>query len=475
MDRQLSVMVVDDEQAMLEWLSILLEQHGYRVRCFSNGEKALQSATEEMPDIVVVDIKMPGIGGLEVLSRLRVMEPDIIGIVMTAFSSVDSAIDAIRKGASDYLIKPFEVDQLLVAIEKAMSHQSLRRENRDLKRKVISRFSMEGIIGKSRPIMELLEKVRLVADKDSTVLISGESGTGKELIAKAIHYSSARAERPFFAINCGSFTHSLLESELFGHVKGSFTGAHKDKEGLLVAARGGTFFLDEVSELDRELQVKLLRALQERQVLPVGGTRYISFDVRLVAATNRNLKELVENGSFRDDLFYRLNVIPMHVPSLRDRASDIPLLVERFLEVYSRESGDKAKVFSRAAMEKLMRYHWPGNVRELENVVERLCVMIRGSEIEEDDLAGVLRSVGIRTPFAEDSESGDQTMAAGGLGGPLSPTLKEIEKAYTFFVLEHRAGGQKRLAAKLLGINESTLHRRLERYAANLDAEEDEE
>jgi len=474
MDRQLSVMVVDDEQAMLEWLSILLEQHGYRVGCFSNGEKALQAAALEMPDIVVVDIKMPGIGGLEVLSRLRLIEPDIIGIVMTAFSSVDSAIDAIRKGASDYLIKPFEVDQLLVAIEKAMSHQSLRRENRDLKRKVISRFSMEGIIGKSRPIMDLLEKVRLVADKDSTVLISGESGTGKELIAKAIHYSSARAERPFFAVNCGSFTHSLLESELFGHVKGSFTGAHKDKEGLLVAARGGTFFLDEVSELDRELQVKLLRALQERQVLPVGGTRYISFDVRLVAATNRNLKELVENGSFRDDLFYRLNVIPMHVPSLRDRASDIPLLVGRFIEVYSRESGEKAKVFSPAAMEKLMQYHWPGNVRELENVVERLCVMIKGLEIEEDDLAGVLRSVSTRTQFTEDSDGGEQAMAAGGSTGPLSPTLKEIEKAYTFYVLEHKAGGQKRLAAKLLGINESTLHRRLERYASNLDEEEDE-
>jgi len=474
MDRQLRVMVVDDEQAMLEWLSILLEQHGYRVDCFSNGEKALAAASEEMPDVVVVDVKMPGIDGLELLSRLRRMEPEVIGIVMTAFSSVDSAIDAIRKGASDYLIKPFEVDQLLVAIEKAMGHRSVRLENRELKRKVTRRFSMEGIVGKSRPILDLLEKVRLVADRDSTVLISGESGTGKELIARAIHYGSARAERPFFAVNCGSFTHSLLESELFGHVKGSFTGAHRDKEGLLVAARGGTFLLDEVSELDRELQVKLLRALQERQVLPVGGTRYVSFDARLVAATNRNLKELVESGAFRDDLYYRLNVIPMHVPSLRERASDIPLLVDRFLEVYASESGDGPRSFSPAALERLMEYSWPGNVRELENVVERLCVMIRGPVIEERDLVGVLRAA-TPIPLGAPPAAGEDRPVPGALPpGEASPTLREIEKAWTFYVLEHRAGGRKRLAARMLGINESTLHRRLERYAANLDVEDGE-
>jgi len=466
MAKRLSIMIVDDETAMLEWLSILLEQHGYIVSCFSNGEKALEAIEEEIPDVLVVDVKMPGIGGLEVLSRIREREPDIIGIVMTAFSSVDSAVDAIRKGASDYLIKPFEVDQLLVAIEKAIGQQQIKRENMDLRKKVRHRFSIEGIIGKSKPILDLLDKVRLVADKESTILITGDSGTGKELIAKAIHYSSSRASRPFFAVNCGSFTHNLLESELFGHMKGSFTGAHKDKEGLLVAARGGTFFLDEVAELDRELQVKLLRALQERQVLPVGGTRMIPFEARLVAATNRDLKALVEKDSFRADLYYRLNVIPMHVPSLRERISDIPLLANRFLKDYADASGEREKKFTESAMSNLLEYAWPGNVRELENLVERLCVMSADEIIDEHDLPDFLRTVHLEEISdrvaaetfldTDDPRSSDPPA--------VSPTLREIEKAYTIFVLEHRAGGQKRLAAKMLGINESTLHRRLERY-----------
>ena len=478
MDKRLRIMIVDDEKAMLEWLSILLEQHGYDVVCFSNGEMALESAKEEMPDVLVVDVKMPGIGGLDVLSRLRERSPDIIGIVMTAFSSVDSAVDAIRKGASDYLIKPFEVDQLLVAIEKAMGQQQIKQENIDLKKKVRHRFSMEGIVGKSKPILDLLEKVRLVADKESTILITGDSGTGKELIAKAIHYSSRRADRPFFAVNCGSFTHSLLESELFGHMKGSFTGAHKDKEGLLVAARGGTFFLDEVAELDRELQVKLLRALQERQVLPVGGTRLVPFEARLVAASNRDLGALVEKDVFRADLYYRLNVIPMHVPSLRERISDIPLLTGWFLKDYAEGSGDTPKQLTEAAMSHLVEYHWPGNVRELENLVERLCVMTVGRVIDEDDLPEFILSS--TTSETVDLLNGNQAFTeTGGVppaGMAVSPTLREIEKAYTLYILEYRAGGQKRLAAKMLGINESTLHRRLDRYGVNSpDADEPEQ
>ena len=478
MDKRLRIMIVDDEKAMLEWLSILLEQHGYEVVCFSNGEKALESVKEEVPDVLVVDVKMPGIGGLDVLSQVRESAPDIIGIVMTAFSSVDSAVDAIRKGASDYLIKPFEVDQLLVAIEKAVGQQRMKQENIDLKKKVQHRFSVEGIIGKSKPILDLLEKVRLVADKESTILITGDSGTGKELIAKAIHYSSSRADRPFFAVNCGSFTHSLLESELFGHVKGSFTGAHKDKEGLLVAARGGTFFLDEVAELDRELQVKLLRALQERQVLPVGGTRLVPFEARLVAASNRDLKALVEIDAFRADLYYRLNVIPMHVPSLRERISDIPLLTGWFLSDYAEGSGDAPKQLTEAAMSHLVEYHWPGNVRELENLVERLCVMTTGRVIDEDDLPDFILSSTDPEPSPGDDTGQvfDDVGTFPWTGPTVSPTLREIEMAYTLFILEHRAGGQKRLAAKMLGINESTLHRRLERYGVDLpDADEPEQ
>ncbi len=465
MTEQLRLMIVDDEKPMLEWLSILLEQHGYDVSCYSRGEDALRAAMPDPPDVAVVDVKMPGMSGLELLEKLRERSQDIIGIVMTAFSSVDSAVDAIRKGASDYLIKPFEVDQLLVAIEKAQGERILRRENRDLRQKVRTHFSMKGIIGKSRPMVDLLEKVRMVADKESTVLISGESGTGKELIARALHYHSSRSDRPFLGVNCGSFSRNLLESELFGHVKGSFTGAHRDKEGLLVAASGGTFFLDEVGELDRELQVKLLRALQERQVLPVGGTKHIPFDARLVAATNADLKSMVDGGDFRTDLYYRLNVIPLHVPPLRERRSDVPLLVEKFLEDFARENGVGARTVTDEAMDVLKGYDWPGNVRELENVIERVCVMSGGSAIDIPDLPDFLTEE-VHPSGEEPEEEAAPARTHGALKGDGEPpTLQEIEKAYTMYVLEHRAGGQKRLAAKLLGINESTLHRRLERYA----------
>ncbi len=463
MDDQLSVMIVDDEKPMLEWLSILLEQHGYSVTCFSDGRKAVTEGRKNAPDILVVDVKMPGISGLDVLSRLREKSPELIGIVITAFSSVDSAVQAMRKGATDYLIKPFEVDQLLVAIEKALGERKIRRENRELRKKIRSRFSIEGIIGKSKPIIDLLEEVRMVADKDSTVLITGESGTGKELIARAIHSISPRAEKPFLGVNCGSFSHSLLESELFGHLKGSFTGAHRDKEGLLVAAKGGTFFLDEVGELDRELQVKLLRALQERQVLPVGGTKHISFDARIIAATNANLKEMVDGNAFRPDLYYRLNVIPLHVPALRDRSSDIPILLGKFIENYSEAIGEPPRVITEEACEALMNYNWPGNVRELENVVERVCVMTSGSEIILADLPDFIKEPAVKDSgiFADKTSSAESTIST----EKATPTLDVIEEAYTLYILEHRAGGQKRLAAKLLGINESTLYRRLEKYA----------
>lgn len=462
MDNQLSVMIVDDEKPMLEWLSILLEQQGYSVACFSDGRKAVTEGRKNMPDILVVDVKMPGISGLEVLSRLREKSPELIGIVITAFSSVDSAVQAMRKGATDYLIKPFEVDQLLVAIEKALGEQKIRIENRELKKKIRSRFSIEGIIGKSKPIIDLLDEVRMVADKDSTILISGESGTGKELIARAIHSISPRADKPFLGVNCGSFSHSLLESELFGHLKGSFTGAHRDKEGLLVAAKGGTFFLDEVGEIDRDLQVKLLRALQERQVLPVGGTKHIPFDARIIAATNANLKELVDRNDFRPDLYYRLNVIPLHVPALRDRSSDIPILLEKFIENYSEETGEPARVITEEAREAMIKYSWPGNVRELENVVERVCVMTRGSEITFTDLPDFIKEPAITEAgiFADKASAVESTVHE----EKATPTLDVIEKAYTLYVLEYRARGQKRLAAKLLGINESTLYRKLEKY-----------
>lgn len=465
-ERQFSVMIVDDEKPMLEWLSILLEEHGYRVSCHSNGEDALKAAGRDMPDILVVDVKMPGMSGFEVLSEMQRMSPGLIGIMMTAFSSVDSAVKAMRKGASDYLVKPFEVDQLLIAIEKAVGERELKKENIELRSQVRARYSTEGIIGKSRPIVELLEKVRIVAEKDSTVLITGESGSGKELIARAIHGSSPRCEGPFLGVNCGSFSRDLLASELFGHVRGSFTGAHRDKDGLLVAAGGGTFFLDEVSELDRELQVKLLRALQERQVLPVGGTRQVAFDARIIAATNTDLSGRVRSGDFRSDLYYRLNVIPLHVPALRERVSDIPFLIEKFLSDYACESGDEPKSFSDDAMDILCRYRWPGNVRELENLVERLCVMTGGSVIRASDLPDFVVQ-GDEDGIPHETR---EPVLPGTMSGR-NPTLDEVEKAYTLYVLEHQARGQKRLAAKILGINESTLYRRLEKYSEQLEEE----
>jgi DNA-binding NtrC family response regulator len=404
-DRQLSVMVVDDEKPMLEWISILLEEHG---------------------------------------------------------SSVDSAVKAMRRGASDYLVKPFEVDQLLIAIEKALGERELKRENLELRKKVRAKYSADAIIGRSKPIVELLEKVRMVAEKDSTVLITGESGSGKELIARAIHGISPRSDQPFLGVNCGSFSRDLLASELFGHMKGSFTGAHRDKEGLLVAANGGTFFLDEVGEIDRELQVKLLRALQERQVLPVGGTRHVPFDARIIAATNSDLAEKVRKDDFRADLYYRLNVIPLHVPSLRERKSDIPFLLEKFLRDYADEAAEEPRILTEEARAILCEYQWPGNVRELENVVERLCVMTGGNTIDVSDLPDFIRAV----EPAAGQEVLDEPLLTGSLSGR-NPTLDEIEKAYTLYVLDHQAMGQKRLAAKILGINESTLYRRLEKYAAD--------
>jgi len=463
MNRPFSVMIVDDEKPMLEWLSILLEEHGYEVSCHSTGEKAVEAGLKSMPDILVVDIKMPGISGFDVLSKLQEQSPALIGIIMTAFSSVDSAVRAMRKGATDYLVKPFEVDQLLIAIEKALSERELKRENRELRKKIKGKYSIDGIIGKSKPIVDLLEKVRMVADKDSTVLISGESGTGKELIARAIHSISSRSDKPFLGVSCGSFSRNLLESELFGHMKGSFTGAYKDKEGLLVAAKGGTFFLDEIGELDRELQVKLLRALQERQVLPVGGIRHVHFEARIIAATNVDLGEMVKTDHFRADLYYRLNVIPLHVPALRERRSDITFLLDRFLESYSSETGEDLRMITSEARTILSNYGWPGNVRELENVVERLCVMTRSEEIGADDIPDFIRYPGEEEQIPADSGIKTEPLTK------KNPTLDEIDKAYTLYVLEHQAMGQKRLAAKILGINESTLYRKLEKYAREQD------
>ncbi len=455
MDRKnLSILLVDDEESMVEWLSILLEQNGYSVTSFSHPEAAFKWSEQNPVHVLISDIKMPAMSGLELFARMQEIHPDVAGIFMTAFSSVDTAVKAVRQGASDYLLKPFKTDQMLAAIEKAVRVKNITAENRALKQKLSKEYNFQGIIGRSQPIIKLLEMVRKVADQPSTVLISGESGTGKELIAKAIHNNSIREDDPFIGINCGSLSPNLLESELFGHKKGSFTGAYRDKEGLMIAAGRGTLFLDEIGELNKDLQVKLLRAIQERQIRPVGDTTTKPFKARLICATNRNLEEMVQEGSFRNDLYYRLNVLPLHVPPLRERREDIPLLVKNFLS-----NGSYAgKELSKESLEIFTEYSWPGNVRELQNIIERVCVLSGSNTVEADELPGCLTDKAPQEglpSFPESTETGRELALL---------TLAEIEKAWTYYILEKKAGGEKRTASRILGINESTLHRRLEKY-----------
>jgi DNA-binding NtrC family response regulator len=445
-----TILLVDDEKPMLEWLGLLLEENGYAVTCFGSPWEALQWARENSPRILVTDIRMPGMTGLELFCEVKKANPEVAGIMITAFSSVETAVKAIREGVEDYIVKPFKADQLLLAIEKALNQRQVKTENALLRSQVKQEFDFSGIIGTSEPMLELLESVRKVADQPSTVLITGESGTGKELIARALHYNSHRADKPFLGVNCGSLSRNLLESELFGHMKGSFTGAHRDKEGLMTAAGEGTFFLDEISEMDRELQVKLLRALQERQIRPVGGNASLPFRARLVCATNRDLERMVTTGEFREDLYYRLNVIPLRVPSLRERRDDIRPLVEYFVK----RSGF-SKTFSEETLRILEDRSWPGNVRELENLVERLCVMTSEDVISPEHHPAHFRGRD-RDEESEERHNGEtQTMPS---------SLDEVEKAWILYTLEHRAGGNKTRAAELLGINPSTLHRKLGRY-----------
>lgn len=453
--RDLSLVLVDDEESMVEWLSLLLEQNGYSVKAFSHPEEALKWAEQNTVHLLVSDIRMPAMSGLELFGKMRVINPDTAGILMTAFSSVDTAVKAVREGVSDYLIKPFKTDQMLAAIEKVVREMDLTAENRALKSRLRKEFNFQGIIGRSKPILDLLQLVRKVADQPSTVLLSGESGTGKELVAKAIHNNSIRKDDPFVGINCGSLSANLLESELFGHKKGSFTGAYRDKQGLMVAAGRGTLFLDEVGELNKDLQVKLLRAIQERQIRPVGDNNTKPFRARLICATNRNMEEMIEDGSFRKDLYYRLNVLPLKMPPLRDRREDIPYLAEHFLKT----GNFSGKEFSREAMDILTGYGWPGNVRELQNIIERVCVMSSSDTIEAGELPAFLCE---EQPSAEPEESSLRTAHADSREN--LPTLAEIEKAWTYYVLEKKTGGEKRAAARILGINETTLHRRLDKY-----------
>jgi two-component system response regulator HydG len=447
-----SVLVVDDETGILETLRILLKNEGFTPHVALGGKQGLEQIDALAPDIVLTDVRMPSVSGLQILSAARAKDPDLPVILMTAQADLRSAIQAVNEGAYYYIQKPFVNDDIVAILRRAAEHRQLRVENRSLRQEIRRRDrSGEGApVGGSKAWLSVLRLAETVAPTDSTVLIQGESGTGKEVVARYIHALSARSDGAFSSINCGALPESLLESELFGHVKGAFTGAVKDKTGLFAAAAKGTFFLDEIGETTPSTQVKLLRVLQQREVIPVGGTEPIPIDTRLIAATNRDLEEEMKRGTFRSDLFYRLNVFALHLPPLRQRRDDIPLLADAFLHRAAQQRGEEPKRLTDAALEAMQSYAWPGNVRELENALERAVILSAGDTI---DVAALPERITERKaePLVADRSA------------PVNPTLEAVERAYIMWVLQTE-GGNKSRAADVLGIDPSTLYRKLSRY-----------
>jgi DNA-binding NtrC family response regulator len=447
------ILVVDDERAILDTVEILLRGEGFDASVAQSGREALDRFDEIAPDIVVTDIRMPGVTGLDLLEAVRQRDPEIPVILMTAQASLQSAVKAVNQGAFYYLQKPFSNAELVALCRRAAQLRDLSRENKTLKREIRRRDSSHGTrpVGKNRNFLDVLKLAEMVAPTDSTILITGESGTGKEVLARYIHQLSDREGGTFNSINAGALPENLLESELFGHVKGSFTGAVRDKEGLLAAAKGGTFFMDEIGEMSPALQVKLLRALQEREIVPVGSTEPIPIDVRVIAATNRDLEHEIRRGTFRSDLYYRLNVITLHLPPLRERRDDVQMLAEYFLHrMKSEQNGDARDLrLSDDALQVFERYDWPGNVRELENALERAAILTHD---------GVISSELLPTRILEPAPAPLVSEQP-----PANPTLELIERAYILWVLQAE-GGNKARAAEVLGIDPSTLYRKLNRY-----------
>jgi two-component system response regulator AtoC len=385
---QLSILVIDDEESIRHMLSVLLKKEGYTVKCVEDGEEGLKELMARDYDIALCDVRMPKLGGLELVDEIAERDIDTTIIIMSAFGNRELALDAIKRGAYDYIDKPFKKDEVLLTLLKAEERLQLRRENEELKKSRSARASFDNIVGDSEPMQQVFQTIEKVADYKSTVLLTGESGTGKELVAQAIHNHSPRRNESWVPINCGAIPENLLESELFGHVKGAFTDATADKKGLFQEADGGTIFLDEIAELPMQLQVKLLRVLQEGEVRRIGDNNSVDIDVRVIAASLHDLDERVEEGLFREDLFYRLNVIHLHLPPLRERREDVGDLVEHFIEIQNERLGTQIKGVAPEAMKIMMNYSWPGNVRELQNCIERGVVMANGDRIDEDALPG---------------------------------------------------------------------------------------
>jgi DNA-binding NtrC family response regulator len=439
-----AILVVDDDPAMRGLLSDVLVREGHDVADAASGEEALTKLAEGTFDLVITDLKMGGMDGLDLLTHIRELRPEVAVILITAFGSIDLAIEAMRRGAAHFITKPVKMKELVVSVERSLEDRQIRSENRALRREVEGRFRFGNILGKSKAMREVFSLIERVAQGTSNILVLGESGTGKELVAKAIHYNGPRKDKPFVAVNCSAIPEGLLESELFGHVRGAFTGAVVSKKGLFAEASGGTLFLDEIGEMSLALQAKLLRVLQDKQVRPVGGNVGLEVDTRIITATNRNLEEATQEGRFREDLYYRLSVIPVRLPSLRERPEDIPLLVEHFLDKFARELGGPRKTVTAQAMEKLVHYSWLGNVRELENVIERLIVLSPRPTIDAGDLPAQLRDEERRWTADRFREL---------------PSLHDLEEEYIKYVLHH-CKGQKEEAARILGINRRTLYRK---------------
>ena len=433
------ILVVDNDADMVALLRRHLETEGWAVSGVTGGEDAQTALGREEYAVVLTDLVMEPVGGLDVLREAQKVQPRARVILMTAFGSLESAIDSMRHGAYDYVTKPFKLPELSLVVKRALEDQRLREENRRLRAEVERRYGFDNILGRSKAMQGVFEQIRAVADTDAPVLLLGDSGSGKELVSRAIHWHSGRRDGPFVAVNCAAIPETLLESELFGHEKGAFTGADRKRRGLFVEAQGGTLLLDEIAEMPQTLQVKLLRALQDRVIRPVGGNEEIKVDLRLISATNRDLPAFVRQGKFREDLYYRLAVIPIRIPSLRERPEDIPLLAEHFLKRAAAGMGKELEGFDEEALKWLLEHNWPGNVRELENVVERAATLAKGTQITRDDL---------RIEFTPGS--------SGELG--IRPSLADVENQYIRRILDE-VGGDKRAAARILGISVRTLQR----------------
>ncbi len=447
MKSKISILIVDDDAGHRRMLSTLLADWGYAPSGVESGEAAVSLCRERALDLILMDVRMAGMSGIEALREIKAHNPAIPILIMTAYSTIESAVEAIKAGAYDYLTKPLDFEDLRLTLDRVLDHASLRHENTALRATLESAFDPGGIIGQSQPMRRLMDMLATIAPSEATVLITGESGTGKELIARALHANSPRRKGPYVAVNCAALTETLLESELFGHEKGAFTGAERRREGRFLAADKGTIFLDEIGEMPLAMQVKLLRVIQEREIQRVGGDQTLKVDVRIVAATNRDLWREVESKTFRQDLYYRLNVVTLALPPLRERREDIPLLASHFLARFAARNGKNIKGFTPAAMDRLVKHSWPGNVRELENAVERAVVLLVGEYIGERELPPTLSGQ-------------DEIQAVSSLSGL---TLEELERRAVLEALD-AAGGNKSEAARRLGITRKTMHAKLAKY-----------